>query len=160
MMKIEFIRQLYENEADALYSFVKKFVTSKESAEDIVQETFCIAIRKADEVIAHPNPAGWLYLVAKYLILSESRKQKKNQNHCSYHVLEDRIRDEKAELMLASLAEDVLRSVLTEEEYKIMDLVYNQGYKGKEAARLLGLNESTLRVRLFRIRHKLRKFIA
>ena len=160
MMKIEFIRQLYENEADALYSFVKKFVTSKESAEDIVQETFCIAIRKADEVIAHPNPVGWLYLVAKYLILSESRKQKKNQNHCSYHVLEDRIRDEKAELMLASLAEDVLRSVLTEEEYKIMDLAYNQGYKGKEAARLLGLNESTLRVRLFRIRHKLRKFIA
>ncbi len=74
--------------------------------------------------------------------------------------MEDRIRDEKAELMLASLAEDVLRSVLTEEEYKIMDLVYNQGYKGKEAARLLGLNESTLRVRLFRIRHKLRKFIA
>lgn len=156
MTRMEFIREPYEEEADGLYSFVKKFGISKEMAEDIVQETFCVAIKRAEELRAHPNPVGWLYVTVRYIIMAESRKVKKNEVYCSLNEVENQLHDMKAEIMLTSVEENKIRSVLSEEEYGILDLIYNQGYKGREVAERLGINESTLRVQIHRIRRKLR----
>lgn len=159
MTIVEFIRALYEKEADGLYSFVTKFGVSREMAEDIVQETFCAAIKRAEDLRNHPNPVGWLYITVRYIMMAERRKRKKNKISCSLSGLERQLYDTEAELLLISVEEDRIRSVLSKKEYEILDLIYNQGYKGKEAAKKLGVNESTLRVQVLRIRRKLQALV-
>lgn len=156
MKSREYISELYRNEAPALYQFVRKYVATKEMAEDIVQETFCTALAKAKEVKGHPEPVGWLYKTAKYNILYEKRKQRKYT--ISFEELESFIIDENSQLGYESVENDFVKSSLTEEEYGIIDRYYNQGYKSSEVAEQMGVNESTLRVKLMRIRKKLIKF--
>lgn len=155
MINKEFIRQLYEAEAKRLFSFIRKMVEDVEFAEDILQETFCIAMRKSDELMKHPRPVAWLYITAKNIILSECRKkQKRDLNYC-YEDMEESICDPYAEAVINSMADDSLKAVLSDYEYDILDLVYNQGYKNREVAGKLGIKESTLRVKLLRIRNKM-----
>ena len=155
MKNTDFVRQLYEEEAERLFFFIKKMVEDGEFAEDILQETFCIAMRRADELQEHPRPVAWLYMTAKYVILSECRKkQKRDLNYC-YEDMEDLIRDPYAETAMLSMEEGAVKTLVSESEYVILDLVYNQGYRNWEVARKLGIKESTLRVKLLRIRNKL-----
>lgn len=155
-MTKDFIEQLYEDEADNLYYFVMKCVYDKETAKDIVQEAFYIALRRRDELENHPNLTGWLYQAAKYIILSESRKNRKWDFNCNYEDLKEKIRDEKAEKDMKDVEEDSFRTVLKEKDYMLLDLMYIQGYTSKDIAGMLGMNESTLRVRLMRIKKKLK----
>ena len=159
MINTDFVRQLYEDEADQLFSFIRKTVGNNEFAEDILQETFCIAIRRADELKQHPKPAAWLYKTAKYTILSECRKKQKRELNYCYENIEDFIRDPLAESAILSIEEDAVKRLVSESEYVILDLVYNQGYMNREVANILGIKESTLRVKLLRIRNKLSDLI-
>ena len=159
MKNADFVRQLYEEEAEHLFFFIRKMVEDGEFAEDILQETFCIAMRRADELCEHPRPVAWLYMTAKYVILSECRKkQKRDLNYC-YEDMEDLIRDPYAETAMQSMEEDAVKTLVSESEYAILDLVYNQGYRNWEVARKLGIKESTLRVKLMRIRNKLYRLL-
>lgn len=155
MTNTEFIRRLYEEEATRLKYFIENTVFDRDLAEDILQETFCTAVRRAADVRVHPNPEGWLYTTAKYIILAESRKRNKRALACSYEEIETQIKDSRAELVLDSAEEGVVKAALSESEYELIDMVYNQGYSNREAAEELGLKESTLRVKLMRIRNKL-----
>ena len=159
MINTDFVRQLSEKEADHLFFFIRKMVEDGELAEDILQETFCIAMRRADELRKHPRPVAWLYMTAKYVILSECRKkQKRDLNYC-YEDMEDLIRDPYAETAMLSMEEDAVKALVSESEYAILDLVYNQGYRTWEVAKKLGIKESTLRVKLMRIRNKLYRLL-
>lgn len=160
MINSDFIRQLYEKEAEHLYYFARKMVEDAELAHDIVQETFCVAVRKKEEVLNHPEPEAWLYCTAKYVILSECRKKQKRGVLNCYEDMEEILTDEQAEWEFSKVEEDrEVLSVLTESECEIVELVYGQGYKTKEAAHRLSMNENTLRVKLLRIRNKLERTI-
>ena len=157
MTNSDFIRQLYEKEAEHLYYFARKMVEDVELAHDIVQETFCVAMRKQEEVVNHPEPLAWLYCTAKYVILSECRKKQKRDLLGCYEDMEEILTDAHAELEFSKVEEDdEVLTLLTESECKIIELVYVQGYKTKEAASRLSMNENTLRVKLLRIRNKLK----
>ncbi len=49
---------------------------------------------------------------------------------------------------------------LTPEDRMVMELVYFEGFSGKEAAELLGLSVANVKIRSFRSRKKLRKLLA
>lgn len=60
-----------------LYSFVFRFVSDRETAEDIVQETFLRAFRKRKEYRAIANFSTWLFTIAGNLAKSELRRRKR-----------------------------------------------------------------------------------
>lgn len=60
-----------------LYSFVFRFVNERETAEDIVQETFLRAFRKRKEYRAIANFSTWLFTIAGNLAKSELRRRKR-----------------------------------------------------------------------------------
>lgn len=158
MINSDLIRQLYEKEAEHLYYFVKKMVEDGELAQDIVQEVFCVAMRKEELLIEHPEPVAWLYCTAKYVILSECRKKQKRDSLSCYEEMEEILTDAHAELEFSMAEEDdEVLTILTDRECEIVELVYVQGYKTKEAADRLSMNENTLRVKLLRIRNKLER---
>ena len=60
-----------------LYNFVYRFVGDRETAEDIVQDTFLRAFRKRREYRAIANFPTWLYTIAGNLAKSELRRRKR-----------------------------------------------------------------------------------
>jgi RNA polymerase sigma-70 factor (ECF subfamily) len=60
-----------------LYNFVFRFVGERETAEDIVQETFLRAFRKRTEYRAIANFSTWLFTIAGNLAKSELRRRKR-----------------------------------------------------------------------------------
>lgn len=152
---MEFIQDLYLKEVDGLYRFVLQYSENAESAMDIVHDVFVIALNKTEYLKKHECPEGWLYVTAKKLIFRECKKRKKRLRDVDFDGLAEQLRDIKADEMMEAVEENALHSLLTRQEYEIIDLIYNQGYKGKDAARLLHMNENTVRVKLLRIRKKI-----
>ena len=62
-----------------LYNFIYRFVGDRETAEDIVQETFLRAFRKRDEYRAIANFSTWLFTIAGNLAKSELRRRKRGR---------------------------------------------------------------------------------
>ena len=60
-----------------LYNFIYRFVGERETAEDIVQETFLRAFRKRTEYRAIANFSTWLFTIAGNLAKSELRRRKR-----------------------------------------------------------------------------------
>jgi RNA polymerase sigma-70 factor (ECF subfamily) len=60
-----------------LYNFVFRFVGDRETAEDVVQETFLRAFRKREEYRAIANFSTWLFTIAGNLAKSELRRRKR-----------------------------------------------------------------------------------
>jgi RNA polymerase sigma-70 factor (ECF subfamily) len=60
-----------------LFNFVLRFVGDRETAEDIVQETFLRAFRKRKEYRAIANFSTWLFTIAGNLAKSELRRRKR-----------------------------------------------------------------------------------
>ena len=60
-----------------LYNFIYRFVGDRETAEDIVQETFLRAFRKRDEYRAIATFSTWPFTIAGNLAKSELRRRKR-----------------------------------------------------------------------------------
>jgi RNA polymerase sigma-70 factor (ECF subfamily) len=62
---------------DRLFNFVYRFVGGRETAEDIVQETFLRVFRKRREYKALANFSTWIFTIAGNLAKSELRRRKR-----------------------------------------------------------------------------------
>ena len=60
-----------------LYNFVYRFVGDRETAEDVVQETYLRAFRKRKEYRAIANFSTWLFTISGNLAKSELRRRKR-----------------------------------------------------------------------------------
>lgn len=74
---IEAYGQIVNRYKARLYNFVFRFVGDRETAEDIVQETFLRAFRKRREYRAIANFSTWLFTIAGNLAKSELRRRKR-----------------------------------------------------------------------------------
>ena len=77
--KDRYFNELMEKAYDKIYIFASKGCSNREFAEDIVQETFLEAYRKADILIDHPNVMGWLYTTVKNKMMKMGSKR---EEHC------------------------------------------------------------------------------
>ena len=85
------IEQTFTKEKYKLFSFIRKFVPSKEDAEDILQDVFFQFINYTDiQIIERVN--SWLFSVARNRIIDRSRKKKAEA--FSSTVIEDPQNDE------------------------------------------------------------------
>ena len=63
--------------APPLYNFVYRFVGDRETAEDIVQETFLRCLRHSHQYPAIEQVSTWLYTIAGNLAKTELRRRKR-----------------------------------------------------------------------------------
>ena len=69
------IEKTFVKEKSALFNFIRKFVSSREDAEDILQDVFYQFISYANiELIERVN--GWLFKAARNKIIDKSRKKR------------------------------------------------------------------------------------
>lgn len=174
----ELLRGLYQQEEPActclfkrfarqLYTLALRMMRSPEEAEEIVQESFLRACSHITDFEQRSSLRTWLYRIVSNTALMHLRRKKPD----SYSL---EASQESQEVDLASEEQAPDARVLDEELRKALKLAIEQlpetlrtpfllrsieGLRTKEAARRLGITETTLKVRLHRARQELRKLM-
>lgn len=141
-----------------IFAFAVRRVPGRESAEDVVADTFAIAWRRRDRI---PSPAlPWLYAIASNAIANQHRSTGRRQN------LDLRLAQEAsvsvpagdpAEFLAGRDELAVAFAGLEEADRELLRLVAWEGLSTRDAAEVIGCSPGAARVRLHRARRKLAK---
>lgn len=154
--KDKFLNELMKEYYEKIYIFVSRRQWNKNLAADVVQETFLEAYRKADLLIEHPNQIGWLYTTARNKMMKMIDRTKEicslDDEEAVY--LED---PETGDVQYSELELEVtLKSSVSEKEYEMFRDYYVNKFTSSEIADKYGVEESTVRMRMSRLKKKLR----
>lgn len=151
----------YERE---LYNYLRRYLGNAEMAEDVFQATFLLVHRRCDQFHSERKFRPWLYTIAtnqaidarrrtkrhKMLSLDTPRDQENDELGQLVNMLEtaeanplDTSLDEERKLLIRSTLEQ-----LPEQLYAVVQLVYYQGMKYREAAEVLGIPVGTVKSRV------------
>jgi len=149
--------EMYRRTYMEIYKFIRYRVRDKELAEDVMQETFCVAYKKWDDVRELSNQTGWLINVAKNKIRELNKTLKKLECEVALEPDEYIVNEDgygKTELDI------VLLKNLSEEEKLRFIRYFVCGYKIPELAKLENISENNMSVRISRLRDKIAQNIS
>ena len=156
---------------DAVYGFALRLAESRDSAEDLVQDTYFRAFRAWEQYTPGTRCKSWLFTICRNVFLSQRERGRRHDEILAKTAYEDpRALSREAPVFAASEDKDpegeFFRSIVDEEilraidelpdEYRMAvvlsdleDLSYN------EIAEVLGVPVGTVKSRLFRGRRQL-----
>jgi RNA polymerase sigma-70 factor (ECF subfamily) len=141
--------------ADNVYRFIVKNLRHEEDARDVVQTAFEKMWRNREDVDA-AKCKSYLFTVAYHQMIDHIRKVKRIQLREEF-TPETRVHDRPAN-NLKKVLEDAL-SRLSETQRSLVLLKDYEGYSYDEIGRIMGLNESQVKVYLHRARLQLREYL-
>jgi RNA polymerase sigma factor (sigma-70 family) len=144
-----------KNYADPVFRFIYKNIKDEEKAKDIVQDTFVKMWVKVEDIIAE-KAKSYLYTAAYNTMIDSIRKDKYKanyeDNYDNYLTTNNTFNDLKEVIDLAfSKLNETQRSVVMLRDY--------EGYSYDEIGKITGLNESQVKVYIYRARLSMKKFI-
>lgn len=155
MINAEKYNQAVDLHSDGLYRFALKQLNDTELAKDIVQESFTRLWEKRETVNAD-KVKSYLFTIAYHLIIETARNQQKKtklsdagaisysgakRNHELQKILEHGLQK----------LSDIQRTVLLLRDY--------EGYNYQEIGEITKLNESQVKVYIFRARIAMREYL-
>lgn len=153
--------------ADALMNFSVYLTQSRNSADDLVQETYIKAWRSMDSYIKGTNAKAWLFTIAKNTYINMYRQAQrrgrtidvddvtKTQDTQNQLLGNSDLRDEVFRDSLTDEVEEALRS-LDAKFSRVLWLAFVEDFSYEEISDILKLNIGTVRSRL----HRGRKYLA
>jgi len=145
--------ELYQQNYQKIYRYVYRVLLDRQTAEDIAQDTFYLALLKYDEFLDSPNPHSWLYRTARFKILEFYRKMQ-------YRLMEP-LEQDNPELMKEDVQfsmkelEVTALTTLGKEGWQLIKKYYLLGTSITELAKAEGVTENNMRVRLTRLKKRL-----
>jgi RNA polymerase sigma-70 factor (ECF subfamily) len=151
----------YERE---LYNYLRRYLGNAEMAEDVFQSTFLLVHLRCEQFRADRKFRPWLYTIATNQAI-DARRRTKRHRMMSLDTPREQEHDELGQLVnLLETAEinpldstldeerkNLIRSTLEqlpEQLYAVLQLVYYQGMKYREAAEVLGIPVGTVKSRV------------
>ena len=115
-------------------------------AEEAVQETFIAIHENAGKYRIYKNPKAWIFTIAKNKAVSIIRE---NSRTASFDTFENNIEDttQTENIILDKIHADMLLSVLSEKDKKIVILHIIYGFKHREIAEIMNLPLGTVKRR-------------
>lgn len=155
-MKLKEYNALVNEFSDRLYRFILKSLRDTEASHDIVQDAFMKLWENRQKIIEGQAKA-WLYTTAYNTMINHIKKHKRSkyvedvQIYDGRGVSQDQL--EHRDLLDKGLKElsELYRSILLLRDY--------EGYDYKSIGTILELNESQVKVYLFRARKKMKEVI-
>lgn len=144
-----------DNYADSVYRFILKNIGDQEKARDVVQESFSKMWEKSKEV-AFEKAKSYLYSTAYHTMIDMIRKDKRmtriEEVHMDRQITYNSYNDLQ-ELLNKALETlpDIQKVVITLRDY--------EGYSYEEIGEVTGLNESQVKVYIYRGRVALKNYI-
>ncbi len=142
----------YQTTYPALWAYVVKSIGDATLADDIAQEAFVRLLQADTSKLQAPQVKAYLYRIATNLMHDHRRRSGRE------------VHDDEAALAMPDPADDkaaVRLDVgdafdrLPPNQRMLLWLAYVEGYGHREIAQLMSLREKSVRVLLFRARHRL-----
>jgi RNA polymerase sigma-70 factor (ECF subfamily) len=157
------IRTLFALHRLALYRWLLRLVDDEALAEDLLNEVFLVVWRQAASFEGRSSASTWLLGIARNKALSARRRaidaELSEEVVAKVPDVADnpegvRQKKERAEALRRASAR------LSLEHREVIDLVYYHGQSIKEVADILGINEATVKTRMFYARKRLAELVA
>lgn len=139
--------------SDGVYRFALKILRDKDSAKDIVQESFLRLWEKRSDVLKGKEKS-YLFTIAYRLIIDTIRHNKKFTDEEPIKYIKstyEKIYDNTSEIINSAIRE------LTMQQQQLILLRDYEGYSYKGIGEISGLTESQVKVYIFRARLILKK---
>ena len=154
-MTVTEYNQCVELYADGVYRFILKNIRDDERARDIVQDSYVRMWEKA-KTITFEKARSYLFTTAYHTMIDSIRKDKHHQKYQDHHDGDTHSENEYSDLkeILNEAMEklpEIQRSVLMLRDY--------EGYAYKEIGEITGLNESQVKVYIYRARVYLKNYL-
>lgn len=134
--------------------------------EECVQEVFILALKKHRELASHPDIEGWLFRCCMNRMDSKRTTYLRRSNRHAYSVDEesvpelfdprDSFREFEENRQFYRLI-DRIHALLLENETRIFDEYFLQGYDIDEVAAHVGKSKRSVKSTIYRIRERLKK---
>lgn len=139
----------------ALGRFLAQMIPERTLAEDVLQETFCVAWRERDRMPRdEAHRRGWMYTVARNVALHALRKQRRGWRVVAALSAQSSNDDLAANEALEM--RDLVARTLSPQDRSLFLLRYVHGFSAPELAGMTGLRPATVRKRLERSANTLR----
>ena len=146
----EMIGQLMRQYAPLMVQLTFRRTGDPQLAEELVQETFLTACKKADIVCSHEKPLAWLYQTLQYLTMKEINRACHSREESSEELQDIAIADDPPTF------HEILPRNLTTEERRILILRFEHRLSHREIAEALGISEVACRKQVSRALQKCR----
>jgi RNA polymerase sigma-70 factor, ECF subfamily len=157
------MRTLFARHRVALYRWLLRLVGDEALAEDLLSEVFLDVWRQAASFEGRSSVSTWLLAIARYKALSARRRRTDAElDEATLSTVPDIADDPEILLQKKNRAEAVRHSLacLSPGHREVIDLVYYHGKSLKEVAEIVGINEATVKTRVFYARKRLAELVA
>ena len=157
------MRALFARYWVTLYRWLLRLVDDATLADDLLSEVFLDVWRQAASFGARSSVSTWLLAIARYKVLSARRRRTDAQlDEATVSTVPDIADDPEITLQKKDRAEALRQSLsrLSPEHREVIDLAYYHGKSVKEIADITGINEATVKTRMFYARKKLAELAA
>ncbi len=147
--------QCVDHHADGVYRFILKNLRDEDTAQDIVQDTFEKMWMRHSDIDAE-KAKSYLFTTAYHTLVDHTRRSKKmsgtDELKLKTYSVENTYSD------LREVLDDALER-LPEIQRSVIMLRDYEGYSYEEIGQITGLNESQVKVYIFRARMSLKQYI-
>jgi RNA polymerase sigma-70 factor, ECF subfamily len=157
------MRTLFGRHRVGLYRWLLRLVRDEALAEDLLSEVFLDVWRQAKSFEARSSVSTWLLAIARNKALTARRRRIDAElDETVAATVADPADDPEVVLAKKDRAELLRHSLasLSPEHGEVIDLVYYHGKSVKEVAEVVGINEATVKTRMFYARKKLAELVA
>ena len=153
--RLELLKTLYLEHYHTLFLYAKAVLQDPHLAEEAVQDTFCIACGKQEQLAESGNPAGWLVQTLKNVLRNMERSHSSLYSYMRAAVLyndaalREKSEDDHVDLLYGNL--------MSEEDFLLLKRIALERYSYLEAAEELGISLEACRKRVQRIKQRLRE---
>mgnify|MGYP001217451615 CR=1 FL=1 len=161
---IERYRDLIQRYQHMIYAFIYRMVNNRTDAEDLTQEVFVKAYEKLSTFRGESQFSSWLHTLARNKTIDFLRRRKFHDSDEQLANVPSKSRDESPQEVL--LGKERRREIeeafnmLSESYREVIVLRCTHEYPFEKIASLLGIAESTARVRYLRARQELAKLLS
>ncbi len=159
MTQIEFNTSLIEMRSN-LQRFAMSLTSDRDTALDLVQDTYLKAITYKDKFVDYTNLKAWVFTIMKNTFINNYRRNVKENTIIDgtqdlYYI--NQPHDKGFISPESSYSEGEIETAINSlsDEFKVPFTMHIEGYKYKEIADKLGLKIGTVKSRIFFTRQKL-----
>ena len=134
---------IYDETRKKVFFTILDILKDRDISDDIMQDTYITVVNKIDQYNSEYDAKNWIITIAKNLAINEYNKRKKVV-YVDYTENEQLAGGVEDDIEVDTPLFDLAKSLLKEDEFKILCLIIVKDYKRREVSELLNIPIGTV----------------